>query len=497
MPEVYQHLSPLADLLAHGEYRAPVGEIGVVEGWFEGLVLEQHTHVLGHRLVGLREALLHAVAPLHEGVLAGVVGAVGEPQGEHVRSHLAPDIDALQQMLVGPAAHHGVGVADASELVVIFLKKIGVYGPDAKPQALGMFSQFPVVVDPVPGDVYGHRGADAGEAVDLGGVRELLERVAGDARLREHLEARAGVTVAPRRRFQALGPQALLYPVNVNPPGREGLGKDLVGPHFRALQSFLLLPVERRRPLTRGADTGVALEVVLVDVLLGEDERRPEKNLVLGDQLDLAETTGLKASRLGQVTFELCIGDVHRQVAEVDRVPEDKLLYGARLEVGLHVVRGREAGDGHLALEPFLLDGLGRTGQGHGGYPENAGCIGVRSEVVLGYIYPELQVLLAGLDGGNGHLGVLFLHALAHRLEPGDLVRGSERSGNDQELALAAGLLGHDVNELVAYGIEGGLVDEDLAGVLCHVGVPGRRLDPGFFSLLHGGGPGVGGVGED
>src|ERR687894_1577454 len=273
MTEVYQDLGPLAEPLARGERRAPVGEIAVVEGRFEGFVLEQHTHVLGHRLVDLREALLHAVAPLHEGVLASVVGAVGEPQGEHVRAHLTPDLDALQQMLCCPAAYRVIGVADAPELVVLLLKQIGIYGPDAKPQALGTFPQLPVVVHPVPGYVYGHRGAYTGESVNLGGVGQLLEGVAGGTRLREDFEAGAGVTVAPRRCLQALGSQALLYFVNVNPPSREGVGEDLVASPLRALQGTILLLRTERRRLSRGRGAGLWLEVVLVDVLLREHDR--------------------------------------------------------------------------------------------------------------------------------------------------------------------------------------------------------------------------------
>src|SRR5919112_49330 len=173
-------------------------------------------------------------------------------------------------MLCGPTAHRGVRIADAPELVVLLLKKVRVYGPDAESQALSMLPQLTVVVHPVPGDVYGYRGADAGEAVDLGGVGQLLKGVAGDARLREHVEARSGVAVAPGRGLHALESQALLYPIDGNPPGREGSGEGIVGSPCHALQSsILLLRVERWRPsLTRDADARTYLEVVLVYVLL-------------------------------------------------------------------------------------------------------------------------------------------------------------------------------------------------------------------------------------
>src|SRR5919112_1443569 len=64
---------------ADGEGRSPVREVGVVEGRFVGLVLQEHPHPLWHGGVHLAEALDHPVAAVREGILARVVGAVGEP----------------------------------------------------------------------------------------------------------------------------------------------------------------------------------------------------------------------------------------------------------------------------------------------------------------------------------------------------------------------------------------------------------------------------------
>src|SRR5215210_9088288 len=128
------------------------------------------------------------------------------------------------------------------------------------------------------------------------------------------------------------------------------------------------------------------LEVVLADVLLGEHERRPEKDLVWGEHLDLAQAASLERPGLGQVALDLGVGDVDRQVAEVDRVPEDELVNDTFIDVRLHLVRGREAGNGDLAPAAHLLDRLGRARQGHGGYAEDTGRVGVRLKIVLGYI---------------------------------------------------------------------------------------------------------------
>src|SRR5215212_5912119 len=247
----------------------------------------------------------------------------------------------------------------------------------------------------------------------------------------------------------------------------------------------------------RGAGAGELLEVVLADVLLREHDRWAEQDLVRREHLHLAEPTGLEGARFGQVTLDLGVSHVDREVPEIYGVPEDELLYNAGIDVRLHLVRGGETRHRHFPSAAHLFDRLSRARQGYGGYAEDAGRIGVGLEVVLGYVDALLEVLLPRLDGGYGHVRVLLLHALLHRLEPGNLVGGGERAGHDQELTLATGLLGHDVHQLVADGLEGRLVHEDLAGVLGHVGVPGPGLDAGVTGLLHRGGEGVGVVGGD
>ena len=69
------------------------------------------------------------MTPLYEGVLAGVVGAVGEPEGEDLRAQLASYLDALDKVVGSPAAHGFVRVADASEPVVFLLEEVRVYRP--------------------------------------------------------------------------------------------------------------------------------------------------------------------------------------------------------------------------------------------------------------------------------------------------------------------------------------------------------------------------------
>jgi hypothetical protein len=81
-----------------------------------------------------------------------------------------------------------------------------------------MIFQVAEVVDLIPRDMDRHRGAHAGEAVHLGRVGQLLERVAGHPSLREDREAGTRITVAPRRGLQPLGTQSFLDGGEVDTP---------------------------------------------------------------------------------------------------------------------------------------------------------------------------------------------------------------------------------------------------------------------------------------
>ena len=79
--------------------------------------------------------------------------------------------------------------------------------PSATPRRGRVAREVGVVVDLVPRDVQRDGRRDAGVAVDLGGVGDLLVGVARDALLGEDLEARAGVAERPRGQLDPLGPE--------------------------------------------------------------------------------------------------------------------------------------------------------------------------------------------------------------------------------------------------------------------------------------------------
>src|SRR5262245_12787561 len=66
-------------------------------------------------------------------------------------------------------------------------------------------------------------------------------------------------------------------------------------------------------------------EVVLVDVVAGEALRLAEEHFAVG-HLDRAEPAGLDGAVVRHLVLVQQVADVHRQVAQVHRAPEDECL---------------------------------------------------------------------------------------------------------------------------------------------------------------------------
>ena len=69
-------------------------------------------------------------------------------------------------------------MAQAAEHVVVVLERVRVDRAEADAEVLGVAAQLVEVVDAVPRDVQRDRRRQPGEQVHLGGVGDLLERVA-------------------------------------------------------------------------------------------------------------------------------------------------------------------------------------------------------------------------------------------------------------------------------------------------------------------------------
>src|SRR5205823_3363752 len=115
------------------------------------------------------------------------------------------------------------------------------------------------------------------------------------------------------------------------------------------------------------------LEVVLVDVLRREGERRPHHDdglvaVALDDRVLAGRARRERLAELaGQLAGDDVVGDVGREIAELRLVPEAELVRAARLDVLAHVVREAEPGELHLAALVLLLELLRRGLDAHGG----------------------------------------------------------------------------------------------------------------------------------
>ncbi len=180
-----------------GVRRAPVGHVHRVEGGLEQLVLEQEALIVAEPCVDLGQCLGEAILTGDDVVLAGIVGAIGEPQLEVARPGRVHDVDAVEQVVGGLAPDPGVGVGHRPEHVVVVLEHVGVDDADADTLVGRVLGEVAVVVDAIPRDVQRDARRHAGEPVHLRRVGDLLVRVARHALLGEHLEARPGVAERP------------------------------------------------------------------------------------------------------------------------------------------------------------------------------------------------------------------------------------------------------------------------------------------------------------
>ena len=235
VPQVDQDLRLRAQTRGDRGGHAPVGKIGVVEGGFEELVLEQHAHAGRHCPIDLRQRVDQTVPAPTQIILPRVVGAIGEPQAEQARANRLRNLHALHQVRHRAAAHRGIGMADAAQPVDIVLEDVGIHRADTHPALSRIRHQARPVVHPVPGYVDGHRRADAGEAVDQRRVIDLLPHRAGSARPREHREARTGVSVSPRWRLNRKTRQGLDRGRQVDALAGQGPERVAVCSHRRLL----------------------------------------------------------------------------------------------------------------------------------------------------------------------------------------------------------------------------------------------------------------------
>src|ERR1700728_812381 len=98
---VYQDASVGAGVLGEDVAHAPVGDIGVIKRGLEGFVFDKHLHAARHGIVPLAKGAVHALLAGNDVVLAGIVGAIGEPEADRIALDGLGDGDAVHEMAMG------------------------------------------------------------------------------------------------------------------------------------------------------------------------------------------------------------------------------------------------------------------------------------------------------------------------------------------------------------------------------------------------------------
>src|SRR3954469_14443882 len=279
-----------------------------------------------------------------------------------------------------------------------------------------------------------------------------------------------------------------------NTPTRaRGAGRE-AGAAGRGAGSLTVMTTSGSALWRRAYSRAGPLEVEVVDVLLVEPGGWAEDDLAVGADRVLAEPAGLELLALlaGDAAGHERRGGLAGEEADVLRDPQLELRHRAVLDELAHLVRRAQPGELDLALLGRARQVAGGGRDADGGRGDDALQVGIGLDEPLGLLEGLLVVVVA--VGDLHELDVLvggLLQLLLHDLDPGVLVRRVGRRGQDRYLALAADLLGDELDLALADQLRGGLVDEHRAGVGRHVGVHADDLDPSLRGLLERRGDGV------
>ncbi len=204
MAGIHEYLGLRTGGLRQHQRHAPIGDIGVIEGGLEGLILDQHALSAGQGGVGLLQAFGEPAAAMAHVLRAGVIGAVGKPEGQIAAAQLLLDLHAIQNVIHGFLADGRIGIADGAVLVVLILKYVGIdgAGPESVFGSHGLYiGAIGGAVGKVPQHVERNRRADARQPMHLTGIGELVLSGRGRGGLEEFAEAGTRVGETPGRQF--------------------------------------------------------------------------------------------------------------------------------------------------------------------------------------------------------------------------------------------------------------------------------------------------------
>jgi hypothetical protein len=107
----------------------------VIEGRLEGLVFDEQALVGRQVVMGGAQGFLKPADALAHALRAGIVGAVGQPEGDVARAERLGDLDGVENVIDGLLADLRGGIAERAELVLLVLKEVGIDGAGADAEA--------------------------------------------------------------------------------------------------------------------------------------------------------------------------------------------------------------------------------------------------------------------------------------------------------------------------------------------------------------------------
>src|SRR5215469_14602806 len=146
-----------AQLYAMNVGSSPIGNISVVEGWFEELVLKNQPLIPTEALVDLTESVGQSLLSISEVALSRIVRPVSEPDLQIGATDLVHDGDAFEDVSDRLVANFRIDVRQTAEFVVLVLECVAVHRAEGDALVISKQSQLFEVVHPVPRNVEGHR----------------------------------------------------------------------------------------------------------------------------------------------------------------------------------------------------------------------------------------------------------------------------------------------------------------------------------------------------
>ena len=191
---------PLSGLARQGGRHAPVGNIGVVKSGLERLVLDEQPLAGLEMAVHGAQCLAQPANALAHALRAGIVGAVGHPQGNVARAEGRCNLNRVENVRESLGANLLGRIAERAVLVLLVLKEIGIDGAGAHAETLFKplhFGDVGLAIRQIPKHMQRQCGRCSGQAQHFSSVAEFFFKRGGGSGLHKLAEARAGVGKAP------------------------------------------------------------------------------------------------------------------------------------------------------------------------------------------------------------------------------------------------------------------------------------------------------------